>query len=1198
MRLDLKAVEEQYGPEALAGLPPQVRAHSTAATDADQFIQTAQDVKRSLNKKRPKSLWKFLSTPRRIGEGNDKISYRGIRDRDGEILKIIGEKKAGPGLIASEEDSKKARSYDIEHAAQVAWEEGYFSGESPPSPQEFLDALREDFDGRAPLYARTDMALVDEINSAEQWAAWFDQSGIDINEKDQAVLRAQIETQLSGQAENAIGPDEAAPFFGMPDGKALLEGLKQGPMRDKLIREETKRRMTALHGDTFTDGTIMDKAAAYARNEIQHRQFEIELEALADAAGKPAAANLAKQTAIDNLRSKQVREVLNYNQWLTLSDRWAKKAIEAAGKGDMAKAATYAQYRLINSIQYVEAKKMAEQIVKDVNHLKSFEKKAKRIKLAKAGQDYLDQMDQLLEGIELRKRTNKALTERATLAEWFAQKQAETDPLLDRSAMTENERMAAEIEEIERSNALAAMQQEAQLRNYQSLTVEELSAVRDQADMIAMLARKKGSMMVEGDRRLLELAVGDVVADATAAKPEVLPPQSFDSFAPKEQNKRGWLEFFAELRTLQSMVTRVDGKDNGALARNSTHKLNTAGAEKVARMKVEEGRMVALLKAAYGSDLSDLRKDQLRINGIPVPMSKMARLTVALYMGTEISRKRMRDGYGWDDATLQEIINTLDQNDWAFVASVWDYVGSLYPEYNEAHQDIHGVPLSKQPGIPVVTRFGVIQGNYFPLKYNPHQSSRAAQNALKDEAKKITGRVGTRKVPGSAKERVKGKVTMPVLLDFMVTMPQHVDEVVSAITIQKALLDAGRIIAHPEVERVIVERHGRVFYDQMLSAMKDARNGPEAGRGWSARTMTRLRNNSTLVALGLNMATVVKQMIGVTASTVRLGGKKTGAIGGLGWLIKGSMRMGFGAQGMQNGLKFISDRSAYMRVRMMTQTQAIADHQRRINDGEVKAALKRITETVSMYLTQHVQYLAVDAPLWLGAYEKFMASGADEKTAIEGADQVVIEAQGSGEIYQVAAFQRGGPMQRIFTNFITAAIANWNLAVNKTAETNFRSPGQAAVWAINMAMLMSVPVVLTMVVEGFMRGGSGGDDDEPLEEKYLREQLSFLLSPLGLFGQLTSAVGGYAYKGPQGARAFDEASKVIDKMFTAGERVAKGTATQDDAVAVLRPLNTAAGIWLGYPAAALDKFVRGADSMMKGETSDPRVLVSGPPPKN
>ena len=195
MRLDLKAVEEQYGPEALAGLPPQVRAHSTQATDADQFIQTAQDVKRSLNKKHPKSLWKFLSTPRRIGEGNDKISYRGIRDRDGEILKIIGEKKAGPGLIApEEEDSKRARSYDIEHAAQVAWEEGYFSGESPPTPQEFLDALREDFDGRVPLYARTDMALVDEINNAEQWAAWFDQTGIDIYEKDQAVLRAQIET--------------------------------------------------------------------------------------------------------------------------------------------------------------------------------------------------------------------------------------------------------------------------------------------------------------------------------------------------------------------------------------------------------------------------------------------------------------------------------------------------------------------------------------------------------------------------------------------------------------------------------------------------------------------------------------------------------------------------------------------------------------------------------------------------------------------------------------------------------------------------------------------------------------------------------------------------------------------------------------------------------------------------------------------
>ena len=56
---------------------------------------------------------------------------------------------------------------------------------------------------------------------------------------------------------------------------------------------------------------------------------------------KQAAGALAKQQAIENLRSKQVREVLNYTQWLTLERRWAQKALQAAGKGDHAKAAEY-----------------------------------------------------------------------------------------------------------------------------------------------------------------------------------------------------------------------------------------------------------------------------------------------------------------------------------------------------------------------------------------------------------------------------------------------------------------------------------------------------------------------------------------------------------------------------------------------------------------------------------------------------------------------------------------------------------------------------------------------------------------------------------------------------------------------------------------------------------------------------------------
>jgi hypothetical protein len=735
------------------------------------------------------------------------------------------------------------------------------------------------------------------------------------------------------------------------------------------------------------------------------------------------------------------------------------------------------------------------------------------------------------------------------------------------------------------------MQEDASLRNYQSLTVEELSAVRDQADMIALMASKAGKLLAEGERRSFLAAVGDVVAGVIAAKPQKLPPESLSSYAPKESGKRGRREYMAELRTPQSIVRMIDGKENGPLAQYLLHKLNSAYGGKLARIRVEEARIVALYKAAYGSDLSKLRQDPIRFAGVEVPLAKMERLTVALYMGTEISRKRMRDGYGWDDQTLQAIIDTLDAKDWALVSSIWEYVNSLYPEANAAHQALHSLPLSKQPGIPIVTRFGVIQGDYFPLAYNPHQSSRAAQQALDKEAKQVAGRVGTRTRSGFTQDRVKGKVTLPVLLDFSVTLPKHVDDVVSSITTQKPLFDAGRILVHPEVEAAIVERHGRIIYNQLLNAMREARNGPELAKLGAERALIRLRNGATIVGLGWNLKTALMQMGGHTNSVVRLGGPNLGAIGGLRWLVKGIYRMGIGAQGMQNGLKFIVSKSEYMRNRRESQNREMADLRRKLEGGRIKGTAQSFLEQSSMFLIVRAQYYLVDAPLFLGAYEKALASGATDEEAVASADQTVIDAQGGGEIYQLAGIQRGSPLLKIFTNFLSYSVTTWNLNVNRTRSTNFRNPGQAAAWALDMAILNWAPVLLTILATSVMAAGGGGDDDS-LEEQAFRQQLSFLMSQWGLFGQLGSAINDYSYTGPQGTRAFSDASKAVTAAGDDIERLLKGEGMTGD---VIRPLNLALGAWFHYPAGALDRFIRGADAMLKGETSDPRALVSGPP---
>lgn len=1200
MRLDLKAVEEQFGPEALAALPEDVRDFSAKATDADRWLDVADATRKTLKERKPKPLWKFLSRAYRIGEGNDRITYRGIRDPDGEILAIIGEKKAAPGLIAPEEDGKRARSYDIEHAARVAWEQGYFSGESPPTPREFLDALRADFDGQAPLYRRDDIPTVLILKNAEVYAKWFDEMGIDINEKDEAKLRAQIEVQLSGQNETAIGPDEAAPYFGMRDGRELLEGLKQGPLRDKLIREETKRRMIERHGDTFSDGTMINEAMAYARNEIQHRQFEIELEALADAAGQRAQANLAKQTAIDNLRSKQVREVLNYNQWLTLSERWGKKAVEAAAKGDMAKAMEFARYRLINSHMYTEGKKLAEKIEKTRTHLLDYGKKTKQARLFAAGAEYQANMNGLLSDYQFRNESKKGESQRAARGAWIKAQMAGIDPYAAYQDNTKSnaEKQAEAAEQLEKSQLLATLGEGADAKGYKSLTVEEMMAVRDEADLIWKLATLKDRLLKEGERRRLSLAAQDVAAEIEANQPNEKPPEPIETDAPGYKLKRGGLKYFAMHRTLQSLARQfAGGKDGGKFWNYIVRPLNEAFA-RLSTIRHQMGKDVGDLFSAYTEDekrrmFRDRQTFDFTQSGGPrITLSKQGRLAFALNWGNDKNRRRLMDSLGLDAAMVGQVLDTLDKRDWDFVQKTWDYLDTWFPEANRVHEAVHGAPMDKEDPLKVATRFGIYSGGYYPIKFDPMLSSKTGQRQVMADSKAMTGQVGQRNAPGFTKARTKGKVTLPLRLSVLDVITGHLDQVATSIATEEAFFDAGRIIKQAEVENAIVTRHGREVYNTIVNMLVTAKFGLEGASG----VLAHLRNGATVVGLGWKVGTALLQPLGISNSIVRVGGF---------WIAKGYAMMGHDAVTVKRRATWATERSEFMRNRREANSPEMAalrkDLKASVIDLPIRIPGLRLTKKAmdaikdnAFAMMANVQFYSVDVPTWYGALLKAQAASMSEADAIAEADQAVIDAQGGGELHQTAAMQTGAGTRyaaalRLLTNFMSYMVTTYNLATQRAR--NARTPAQLAALAFDMAILFSIPVAGKMLLDAWTKGGGDGeDDDDPLWEAYMREQIAFLLSPFVGISQVAGTVRGddaYGYRGPAGLGVFAEATNA-----------GKALAEADFDASFWRPANKVAGMVFHYPASQIDASIRGAAAYFNGETDNPAAFLVGPPPSN
>jgi len=229
--------------------------------------------------------------------------------------------------------------------------------------------------------------------------------------------------------------------------------------------------------------------------------------------------------------------------------------------------------------------------------------------------------------------------------------------------------------------------------------------------------------------------------------------------------------------------------------------------------------------------------------------------------------------------------------------------------------------------------------------------------------------------------------------------------------------------------------------------------------------------------------------------------------------------------------------------------------------------------------------MTVDIPTWLGAYEKAQSEGATEANAISMADQAVIDAQGGGQIKDLAQIQRGHPALKLFTNFISYFVTTWNLMAERYRLNKFESMADAGRFASDFLLLYTVPAVLGYFVSGALRG-FGGDDLEDPEEMagvLAREQLSYMLG--GFFGirELSSGIQGfYGYSGPAGTRFFSEAVSAMNQ------------ASQGEADAALaKSLNDMGGILFHYPAGQVERSVEGASLILEGETMNPFVLLTG-----
>ena len=111
-------------------------------------------------------------------------------------------------------------------------------------------------------------------------------------------------------------------------------------------------------------------------------------------------------------------------------------------------------------------------------------------------------------------------------------------------------------------------------------------------------------------------------------------------------------------------------------------------------------------------------------------------VAVALNTGNQSNLRKLLLGEGWADPEndaditignfkLQAVLSHMTKSDWDLVQLIWDQMDTLYPQLAEVHRRTTGLTPPKVDADPVVTEYGIYEGGYYPVKYDPKPRSQS-----------------------------------------------------------------------------------------------------------------------------------------------------------------------------------------------------------------------------------------------------------------------------------------------------------------------------------------------------------------------------------------------------------------------------------------------------------------------------------------
>lgn len=992
-------------------------------------------------------------------------------------------------------------------------------------------------------------------------------------------------------AQGGIHPDYVAEIFGFPSGDALVREMVAAGNRDAAIDRLTDERMMAEHGELLDPAAVQEAADAAVSNTAHARMVAAEAKALEDAL------NVREQTGTMTVRRGsnrgQVRAItvngllraatayakrvvggtrvmdLNATMYARAAAKAGRKAKEAMRRGDIGAALASKQSQMLLNAQAQQSREAVETARRQIDYLRKFRNQGTRKNI---DIEYLERIDDILTVVDTRADSNRRIESAERLRQWVQSQLADGMPVaLDPSVLSR-----------------------LQARNVREYTVDELGALVEQVQSIEHLGRLKKKLLNAREQREFDAVATELAA--TVRQSGGVPRATVRGMSDSERGRLSrFRKFLAQHRKLSSFARQFDGvRDDGAWFRAIVRPMYEAGDRETSMMQAATDKLMAIYKPLL-SLRGGLEGGKITLsNG--ESWTRGARVSFVLNLGNAANRQRAVATVG-SEAMVREIVATLTPAELAAVTQTWAMLDEYWPDVAAQAKRISGVIAERvqaEPFEAVASDGTVVQmtGGYYPLVYDSDFSDLAARNDDLAVADALRGAAFTSAITAHGHEMKRlEKLDEPLLLSLQV-LDRHLQQVIRDLSWRSWLVDTNRLLRDKRVAQAVRDLYGAEVLHEIRKAVVDVARGDEdQDGGHSAAFLANwARMKASVATMAWSVTTAMLQPFGVFQSVPRVGGK---------WIMAGYRHWAGDALRLRNSITEIRSKSEFMRHRYTTLNKEIRDVMARISFGKSKAA--QIYDASLFYTMQKLQLVA-DIPTWWGAYEKAMAQENDEARAVALADAAVREAQGGGNIADLAGVSRGGAVSQLLTMFYSYFSASHQMIAESNARlrSNLTNPLAHIRWLSDQVTLVLVPALAPTLMFSMLRGGPD-DDDEDFADKLLdwtREVLAFRMSTMIGLRELAGLVEGFEYRGPAATKVLVD----LGSSGIAGGRIVK---------AALEGEETPDGQWrklakgvltaLGAPSTQIDRTWRGAEFLDKDQSGDYNelgVLFLGPPPKD